>query len=637
MSRPRWHLLYFVLAAFDLLAVGLGVWLTHRLLGMHQETVASHQAWAAQAADFARLGDLAVAVARPVNEALREGVDPLESSRAMRIALEQFEGRLRTVRDELTAKPEQAQSHLTGLLDALGAETRNLAGEAQEGFRQLLAGDRARAAGVIGRMNQRTAALHRAAHELHTGVRFLQSEDLARQSQKGAALQRSETVLALLILLMVGGVTWYGTTLHRRIRGADEKMRQATVEIEAARARAEASNRGKSEFLAGVSHELRTPMTAILGFTDVILEQDSTLDDCRNAAQTIQRNGQHLLRLINDILDLSKAEAGRFEIAREPVELGPLLHDLVETMRGPLGERPVDLQLELGPGVPTRVTTDPTRLRQALLNLLGNALKFTTAGTVHLAVTCDREAQLLTLQVVDSGIGMSELQIGRLFQPFVQAESGITKRYGGTGLGLVLARQLARLLGGDLVVESTLGVGSRFVLTIDTGSVGAVPELTEAAIDTAQPAAPATAPPGLADTRVLLVEDSADNQRLLQRILTKAGATVTLRDNGRDGMEAALQASAAGEPFDVVLMDMQMPVMSGHEATRRLRSQGYRGPILALTASTMRGDEERCREAGCDGFLSKPIDRRRLLEAVAGSRCAPAPSAAAAPAAGSGS
>ena len=407
---------------------------------------------------------------------------------------------------------------------------------------------------------------------------------------------------------------------------------------EAERARtlvaAENANRAKSEFLANMSHEIRTPMTAILGFAELLLS-DVEKPANAHAAQTIKRNGELLLEIINDILDLSKIEAGKFDVDPQPCSPRQVVADVVTLMRVRADAKKLPLEVEFEGPIPATVSTDPLRLRQVLINLVGNALKFTKAGRVFIAtrlIDGDSDAPSLQFDVVDTGIGLTAEQIDGLFLPFSQADSSTTRNYGGTGLGLTISRRLAKMLGGDITVESVYGRGSRFRLTIATGPLTGV-ELVE---DTVQcevpqlpadqaPATPVAAPVVRLNCRVLLVEDGPDNRRLTSYILIKAGAEVAFAEDGREAVEKALAAQPGfgrrhgevREPFDLILMDMQMPVMDGYEATSRLRQEGYRGPIVALTAHAMRHDRDKCFEAGCDAFVSKPVDRQTLLEIVA--------------------
>ncbi len=415
--------------------------------------------------------------------------------------------------------------------------------------------------------------------------------------------------------------------LRRAHDELEERVRERTAELEAATLRAEAASRAKTDFLANMSHEIRTPMTAIIGFSEMLTDAGQTEQQRRESIGTIRRNGQHLLGLINDILDISKIEAGRMTVERRPTPVVPLVADVASIIRPRAIDKGLDFTVRYDGPIPERIETDATRFRQVLVNLLGNAVKFTERGSVVLAVRLVDDGSApprLRCDVVDTGIGLTDEQLGRLFVAFAQADASVTRRFGGTGLGLTIARQLARLLGGEVTVDSAPGEGSTFSATVATGDLAGVPMLSdpaeiaatsEKAVDGKVPSEGAPLPT-LAG-RILLAEDGVDNQRLIQAILSKAGAQVTIADNGRIACNAVLAADVAGAPFDLILMDMQMPEMDGYSAVRHLRTQACRTPIVALTAHALTGDRERCIEAGCDDYLSKPIDRRTLLDLAA--------------------
>jgi len=434
------------------------------------------------------------------------------------------------------------------------------------------------------------------------------------------------------------GLAGFAEDITNRKR-AEEELLQTNRQLEIATdrankmaAEAEYANAAKSAFLANMSHEIRTPMTAILGFTEII---GSSLECCvtcpehqacptrvqnKESIQIIRRNGEHLLELINDILDISKIEAGKFVMDVQECSMPALVADVVSMMRVRAEQHNISLSVEYETEIPETVRTDGARVRQALVNLVGNAVKFTERGGVRVVASflpAWRDGQsAVRVRVIDTGLGIGEEKLAQLFQPFVQADASTSRKYGGTGLGLAISRRFAELLGGELAVESTVGKGSTFTLTIPTGSLEGVRMLKNPAEAVHGEATglhvPAVGEKILAGTRILVAEDGPDNQRLIRTILSMAGAQVEL---AADGREAVSKASAGS--FDMVLMDMQMPEMDGYEATRLLRSQGYGVPILALTAHAITGDREKCLAAGCTDHLTKPIDRGRLIDAVA--------------------
>jgi PAS domain S-box-containing protein len=382
---------------------------------------------------------------------------------------------------------------------------------------------------------------------------------------------------------------------------------------------ATAANTAKSEFLANMSHEIRTPMTAILGFSELLLETDIPDAERRLAVDTIRRNGEHLLGVINDILDISKIEAGKMAIERIACNPAALLDEVKSLMQVRADAKGLDYRVEDVGDLPRSIGTDPTRLRQILINVVGNAIKFTETGSVRLTARfVDGPQPAIQFDVTDTGIGMTASQAGQIFAPFVQADSSTARTYGGTGLGLALSKRLARLLGGDIaLVRSKLEEGSHFRVTLPAETVEDAEVLPDSRPVTVQEAK-GDEKTGLEthrlDGRILLAEDGGDNRRLISRLLEKAGAEVTVVENGQVAAEAALLARNEGKPFGLILMDMQMPVMSGYEAVSMLRECGYTGPIVALTANAMSDDRQKCLDAGCDDYISKPIHRKSLIE-----------------------
>lgn len=396
------------------------------------------------------------------------------------------------------------------------------------------------------------------------------------------------------------------------------ELKGANDQLLAARAEAERANRAKSAFLASMSHEIRTPLTAILGFTDVLIEDQTIRQvaaDRLNDLRTIKRNGEHLLELINDILDLSKIEAGKLEIERIPWSLPRLITDVTSSMQGRASVKGIELITEYQGPIPETIHVDPTRLRQVLVNLLGNAIKFTDDGSVRLTIRISAgnpEEALLVFQVIDTGIGMSEEEMRRLFRPFSQASKSTSRHFGGTGLGLTISRHLTELMNGQIWVASQPGQGSTFTFSLPIGSL-----LETRLLDNPDEARQADgehgAPAVMIPARILLVEDSPDNQRLVTFHLRRAGAEVSIAENGCRAVELVRESIANGRSFDLILMDLHLPELDGISATRQIRALGYSRTIIALTANAMAGDRERCLEAGCDDYASKPINRQSLL------------------------
>ena len=439
------------------------------------------------------------------------------------------------------------------------------------------------------------------------------SPEVLRRSLKHAEAQHSRRIAE-------NEIAYKNTLLSEAL----EREREITRQLQEAKASAEEATRLKSEFLANMSHEIRTPMTAILGFTDMVLEDGDLSKIPRDrlaALLTIKRNGEYLLELINDILDLSKIEANKLHVEHLTFSPSEIVNDVRDLMRMRAEAKGITFELDYRGSIPESITSDPTRLRQILINLVGNAIKFTEMGGVMLSVrqALHQEAPAVQFEVIDSGIGMSEPQLQRVFQPFTQADSSTTRKYGGTGLGLTVCKRLADLMGATIGVESELGGGSTFRLTLPVGDA-AVAEPTDPAGRTAimrpreerSEDARAIRIAG----RILLAEDGPDNQRLIRHVLRKAGAEVSVAENGRVAVELALSREDSSEPFDLVLMDLQMPEVDGWDATRTLRDRGFRAPIIALTAHALHTDRDRCLSAGFDDIASKPLNRVELLGTI---------------------
>jgi PAS domain S-box-containing protein len=393
-----------------------------------------------------------------------------------------------------------------------------------------------------------------------------------------------------------------------RLRARAEEDARVAVEL---RQRADTASRAKSDFLANMSHEIRTPMTAILGFSDLLAEQAGT-DSHRShgeMAASIRRNAEHLLTVVNDVLDLSKIEAGKLQIELVACSPRQIIQDVLSLLGHKATEKGLTLSLSSGNMVPDWITTDPTRLRQIAVNLIGNAIKFTASGGVTVSLEFSpplpgMNRGILRLAVTDSGIGLSDEQRASLFEVFHQADTSTTRRFGGTGLGLAISRRLARLMGGDIQVDSNPGKGSTFTLSI-TAPVAERPY-----------SAPSThsADAFNLNGRILIAEDGEDNQRLLRHYFARANANFELVTDGKQAIDRAIAEAANGTPFDVILMDMQMPVLDGYSAVRRLRESGYKLPIVALTANVLHEQRQRAIAAGCDDFVGKPFDRKKLFE-----------------------
>lgn len=398
-----------------------------------------------------------------------------------------------------------------------------------------------------------------------------------------------------------------------RIKSDNNQRQIVQSQLRKAIRAAKQANKAKSELLANISHEIRTPLGAIKGFSELFLHGKLSDDEKENAVKTIYRNAENLLELINDILDLSKVEAGLLEFERGPFPIFEVLSEVIETLEEQAKQKSIALHVNYQGAIPELIKSDKKRVRQVLLNLINNAIKFTNQGsvTIHVKLIDDELGhKKMAIEVHDTGIGIAPENQSKLFQSFTQADSSINRIYGGTGLGLRLSRKLAQLLGGDVtLIESELNQGSRFLFTFNPGSLHNVSSLVGLKQVKASSEKIESKIVDLGQLHILIVEDSHDNQVIFKRFMESANGRVTLASTGYEAIDLF-----PDESIDVILMDIQLPELNGYETTQAIRKKGFKGVILAVTANAMKGERERCLEAQCDDYLSKPVNFHKLFE-----------------------
>ncbi len=418
----------------------------------------------------------------------------------------------------------------------------------------------------------------------------------------------------------LGGEYWVGVLSESKsnLNELEFKLRSMAEDLVLAKKDFEMADQMKNFFTANMSHEIRTPLGAILGFAELLHDEKITLEERHMFLSKIKTNGTQLTKIIDEILDFSNIESGTIDIEFSNFKLWQFLNEVKLYLEAKAREKNIIIKFDFDPGLPEIINTDSRRLRQILINIISNAIRFTDHGLIKVTVASlkkdtDISAQnnqaVLSICVSDSGLGIKKEQQGNLFSPFYQGDSSTTRKYGGTGLGLAISRKLARSLGGDIVlVKSEIGQGSTFEVLV---KVGVVDHAYAGGRDFPHLLKNETQVDPFKNLEILVVDDSPDNQLLLKRLLSRCGAHVQFADNGLQCIK-----QAKDHDYDLILMDIQMPVMDGLEATRKLRNSGYKKPIVAITAHAMKIDMEQSMKSGCDYHLTKPIDRQSLLSTI---------------------
>ena len=391
-------------------------------------------------------------------------------------------------------------------------------------------------------------------------------------------------------------------------------IRKQLVQLNKAIENAKRADAVRWRLLTNIGHEFRTPMTAIMGFADLLRENELTNTERDRLVKSIFESSTELTSLIETMLDMSAIEAGQLRIGKSRCDLHQILTKCANRSKDAAEHKGLPIQLTIAPDCPQFIYTDPKRLEQILGKITDNAVKFTESGRVDILaeIVSKNNKDMLEIKVADTGIGIEKDHIGAIFNPFQQAEDALTRDYGGAGLGLSISRDIAKALGGNVSAASTPGVGSTFTITIDPGDLAAMqvePKVAKAKKD--------EGPKPLDGYKILIVDDAKDNRMLLKHILKKTGAEIEFAMDGKQALEAVDMGLEIEQPFDLILMDMQMPVMDGYFATVKLREQGINTPVIAVTAHALEGDRQHCLDSGCNEYLTKPINKKLLIETCA--------------------